>query len=442
MRYAPRICRLAAASAGWIVALGATSSTLAAEKASNKIDFQTQVAPILRQSCVDCHGPLLQMAGLRLDQRQLALEGGDSGESIVPGSSEQSLLVQRLTDRKQGILMPPSFPVFPGEKGGLPAEQIAILKNWIDQGAAWPEGVSLAEAPESSDEARKAKALLAAIRAGDRDAVEKMIADASLLQVKDAEGSTTLMHAALYADARMLRLLLDRGADVNAANRAGVTALMWAAGDSEKARLLLEKGAKVDARTPLGRTPLLIAATYAGNVDVVRLLLEKGAKAADQDVARETALTSAAKRGDVQLVEALIEAGADVNAGGRPALVWAAEEGNAECLACLLKHDAGKEQRTLNAALFSAATRGPVDAVRLLLEHGADPNAAAGFAGYTPLMGAAYSESNAPAAVRLLLDKGADVNKKGANGETALSLARKRGRTEVVEMLEKAGATQ
>ena len=58
------------------------------------------------------------------------------------------------------------------------------------------------------------------------------------------------------------------------------------------------------------------------------------------------------------------------------------------------------------------------------------------------LMGAAYSELKSAETVRLLLDKGADVKVKGANGETALKLAKKHGRTEIVELLEKAGAVE
>ena len=91
----------------------------------------------------------------------------------------------------------------------------------------------------------------------------------------------------------MMRLLIEHGADVNATNDDGITALMWAAGDAEKVRLLLEKGAKANARSALRRTPLLIAATYAGNAEVVELLVKGGEGVKDQDVFHETALTSA-----------------------------------------------------------------------------------------------------------------------------------------------------
>lgn len=415
------------------------------EKPARRIDFRKDVAPILQQSCVECHGSVLTLAGLRLDERKLALEGGDSGSPIKPGNSQESLLVQRLVDKDLGIIMPPSFPFFPGEKPGLRAEQISTLKLWIDQGADWPEEVSLAPSSSATPEDQRAKALFAAIRSGKTQAVAAMLDDAPLVGVLDTHGSTPLLHAALLADAAMLRLLIERGADVHAANHDGITALMWAAGDADKVRLLLEKGAKANARSGLGRTPLLIAATYAGNAEVVRLLIKNGSSVTDPDMFQETALTSACKRGDAELAEILIEAGADVHAGGRPPLDWATEEGNAETIACLLKHGAGDNRDHLNGALVTATMRGPTEAVRLLLEHGADPNASprvGPFGHLTPLMGAAYSATIGADAVKLLLQKGADAKAKTSNGITALSLARKAGHAEIIELLEKAGAKE
>ncbi len=409
----------------------------AAPPRDKKVDFRTEVAPILQQTCVDCHGPELQMAGLRLDQRKFAIEDGQELGLIIPGKSAESLLIRRLTDKEAGLIMPPSFPFFPGEKAGLPEKQIEILKNWIDQGANWPEGVSLTSAASESKLSPEAARLFAAIRAGDHKAAARLLEKPALAAARDRHGSTPLIQAALYSDAEMVRLLIERKADVNAANKDGVTALMLGAGDLEKVRLLVKQGAKVDARSELGRTPLLIAATYAGNSKTVQLLLGAGAKATEQDNFHETPLTSAAKRGDVEMVEILIKAGADVNAGGRPPLVWAAEEGNAETIAALLAHGAGEQAGIVNAALFSAAVRGPAEAVRLLLDKGGDPNAPAGFAGYTPLMGAAYSDLQSAEIVNMLLEQGGDVTAKGANGETVLTLARKHGDTRIVRILER-----
>ena len=412
-------------------------------KTSNgKVNFKTEVAPILQQHCVDCHGPDLQMAGLRLDQRRFAVEHGEARGLITPGKSAESGLIERLVNKDAGLIMPPSFPFLPGEKPGLAEKQIAMLKRWIDEGADWPGGVDLAADTKSPAADPRANALFAAIRAGDGKTTASLLDDRSLLSRTDKHGATPLMHAARYADADMVRLLIERGADVNTANTEGVTPLMWGAGDADKVRLLLAKGAKVDVRTELGRTPLLMAATYAGNVEAVKLLLASGAKPNDSDQFRETPLTSAAKRGDGQIAEILIAAGCDVQAGGRAPLVWAAEEGNVETIACLLRHGAAEYKKHLNEALFCAAVRGPSEAVKMLLDQGGDPSARAGFAGYTPLIGAAYSELKSPAVVKMLLDKGADVKLKGADGQTALSLAKKRGHTAVVELLQKAGAVE
>ena len=220
--------------------------------------------------------------------------------------------------------------------------------------------------------------------------------------------------------------------------------MMRAAGNYEKVERLLAGGATIDAKSNYGRTPLLIAASFPGNVRTVQLLLERGAKIDVQDQFGDTCLVSACKRGDAELAKVLLQAGANVAAGsswpGQAPLIWAAEEGNLATIACLLEHGAGKIQPHLDIALSSAAARQSPAAVRLLLEQGANPNAPSPVAGYTPLMWAAYSENVDEATVRLLLDKGANPKAKGANGETPLSLAKKHGRTAIVEQLERAGA--
>ena len=411
-----------------------------------KVDFQKDVAPILSRHCISCHGPEMQLADLRLDQRRYAIAEGKDRDLIKPGHSAESLLVRRLTDKKLGLLMPPGFPFYPQDEVGLPQAQVKTLARWIDEGASWPEGVVLKLDEKSTGDASKAKGLWAAIRAADREAVTRLLADRSLVNGVDRYGSTPLMHATLYADASLMGLLIQRGADVNAADEGGTTALMLAAGDVDKVRLLVEHGAKVDVRSEMGRTPLLIAATYAGNAEAVQLLIQSGAKVTDRDKFGETVLTSAAKRGDAKVLESLIAAGADIRASGgfqgRSPLAWAAEEGSVEAVACLLKHGAGEDAKSLNTALFNAAVRGPASAVRLLLEHKADPKVPSGFAGYTPLMGAVYSENLDTEIVKLLLERGADVKAKAATGDTALSLARRRGHTAIVELLERAGAKE
>jgi ankyrin repeat protein len=414
---------------------------------SAKLDFRRDVAPILQQQCIDCHGPSLQLAELRLDQRRFVLGDDANPDLVKAGKGDESLLIQRLVDRKLGILMPPSFPLPPGEKVGLPEAAIQKLKSWIDQGAEWPEGVTLASDGAQASAHPKSNELFTAIRAGNRAHVAELMGrDKQLVSAVDRHGETPLMYAGVYSNVAMVKLLLDHGSDVNLASPAGATALMRSAGDFEKVELLLARGAQVDAKSSLGRTPLLIAAAFPGNVKTVKLLLARGASVNVQDQSGETCLTSASKRGDAEMVQALLAAGANVAAGaswpGQAPLIWAAEDGDPQTLTSLLQHGAGKVQPHLDIALSSAAMRGSLAAVRLLIEHGANPNAPSPIGGYTPLMCAAYCEDGHVELVKLLLAKGADPNAKGANGETALSLAKKHGKTAIVELLQSTSGGQ
>jgi hypothetical protein len=102
--------------------------------AAAEIDFNRDVQPILAQSCHSCHGPKSQMGALRLDAKTTAMKGGQSGPSIVPGKSADSLLIHRILGAGDQARMPM------GAKP-LPAEKVEILKQWIDSGANWPDGV-------------------------------------------------------------------------------------------------------------------------------------------------------------------------------------------------------------------------------------------------------------------------------------------------------------
>src|SRR5207253_9077203 len=111
------------------------ASTLGAAAPACAADFAKDVQPILESYCYACHGAKLQMGGLRLDSKKLALAGGKSGAIIEPGKSTDSLLYRRVA----GIGDLPRMPM-----GGKPLEaaQLALIRNWIDQGAAWPDGAA------------------------------------------------------------------------------------------------------------------------------------------------------------------------------------------------------------------------------------------------------------------------------------------------------------
>ncbi len=100
--------------------------------AGRKVDFTRDIRPILASRCYQCHGPEKQKAELRLDTRAGGLKGGEAGPVIVPGQSARSLLVQLVVGMDPDKRMPAKGPL-------LTAEQIGLLRAWIDQGAVWPE---------------------------------------------------------------------------------------------------------------------------------------------------------------------------------------------------------------------------------------------------------------------------------------------------------------
>ena len=124
--HGPVIVLAAALGATW---LGSTVAQTAQPAA--RIDFATQIEPILREHCYECHGEKKGRGKLRLHVRDLALKGGATGPLLVPGESAKSYMVQRLLGEGGEDQMPL-------EKPPLPEAQIALIRTWIDQGAEWP----------------------------------------------------------------------------------------------------------------------------------------------------------------------------------------------------------------------------------------------------------------------------------------------------------------
>ena len=110
--------------------------------APRTVDFARDVLPILTERCIACHGPDKQKSGYRLDTRDAALKGGDSGDAaIIPGKSADSPLIHFVAGLDADKLMPPKK----SEKPRLTAEEIGTLRAWIDQGAVWPGDASVAK---------------------------------------------------------------------------------------------------------------------------------------------------------------------------------------------------------------------------------------------------------------------------------------------------------
>jgi ankyrin repeat protein len=306
----------------------------------------------------------------------------------------------------------------------------------------------------------QASDLFDAIRNNKCAAVRRLAATREAANSQNATGATALMYAALHADVRCMKHLLDRGADANATNDAGATALIWAANDIDKVRLLLARGADVKARTKEGRTAIHVAARRDGASEVVRLLLDNGADVNDSDAAGGTPLLLAADGGDVDTVKLLIARGADVHHrpspnfgaprfaqqrppgfvtakptgdfGGMSALMIAASHGHAEIVRLLLAKGASVRHTSVGntTALHDAVMSKSIETVRLLLDAGAEVNSA-NYTRATPLIIAGSLDDVPAGTVKLLLERGADLGMKDEQGRTARDWALLRGTAEI-----------
>jgi hypothetical protein len=102
-----------------------------------KIDFVSEVKPILESRCLECHHSRYVFAGLNLETKKLAMKGGRSGPVIIPGEPHNSLFYKvLLLSVEHPVAMPPT-----PEK--LAREHQQIIHDWLLQGAEWPEGVRL-----------------------------------------------------------------------------------------------------------------------------------------------------------------------------------------------------------------------------------------------------------------------------------------------------------
>lgn len=396
-----------------------------------KVDFARDVRPIFQQRCIGCHGPTQQMNGFRLDRRRDALRGGTL-PVIGPGNSAGSRLYQRLVGSAFGRQMPPT--------GALPADQVAVIKAWIDQGAEWPD--EYAGEPHATVPDPAAARLMTLLRDGDVRGFEAMLAQTPApANLKGPGGSTPLMYATLYGTPDTVRRLLDVGADPNVANDAGATALMWVGTDLEKARLLVEHGANVNAKSEDGPTPLFVAAGLHGGAPVVRLLLDHGAAVnveVPELVGRVTPIVAASFAGEAGTFQLLVERGANLKTSAATALGFAMRAGCRPCVDALMPIvDA---RLATEAMIEGAPPLAPALGTPLFLERGADAGVKDD-SGRTMLMLAAASDAQPVDIVRALLARGLDVNAHDTEGETALSLARRQGNTEVVRVLTAAGAT-
>jgi len=205
-----------------------------------------------------------------------------------------------------------------------------------------------------------------------------MIAGAA---VSAAAADTRVADLARQGDTAGVRALVAKQADVNAPEPDGMTALHWAAKRDDLAMgdALIAAGANPNAATRYGITPLALAATN-GSARFVELLLKAHADANAASPEGETAMMIAARVGRVEPIKLLLAGGATVNAREKwkqqTALMWAAGEGHGDAIAVLVENGAELKARSKSGftPLLFAVRNGHLDAAKLLLKLGGDPN--------------------------------------------------------------------
>lgn len=331
-------------------------------------------------------------------------------------------------------------------------------------------------------------ALMTAARTGKVDAVSLLLDRRADVNAKDAvHEQTALMWAVLENHPDMVKLLLSHGANINSHTKVtmpkgeyvparpaaasgtgiirqralptadgGMTPLLFAIRDAndDMVHLLLEHGAGIEESSGNHTTPLLIA-LLNGRVGLATELLAKGANPNAADDYRRAALFAAIdlrnfnheKYGDLPtdgrdpllLIKALLDKGADPNRLTDTVPVHG-----------LMQFDGSWVNFDGQTSFVRAALSGDIEVMRLLLEHGADPNiptaqgstalmAASGI-NWIPAQTYSHSEAEYVEAVKLCLDRGADVNATNSLGLTAIHGAANRGWESIIQILADHGA--
>ena len=313
-----------------------------------------------------------------------------------------------------------------------------------------------------------------AIYRDDLNNVEMLIKKGFDIDKKNKEGFTPLIIAAGLGNEKIVKVLLDAGADVNLLeDKMGTSALHKASqsGNVEIAKLLLSHGAFINLQAPTnGHTPL-IDAIWHEKPELVTYLLEQMANpdiiASDgftalnivgrtnnsklfesiliehnkqkENYAKSLKLFNAVKQKDLGLTKKLISQGMDLNQraeNGMNPLLQAALQGNADIVKALL--EAGADIKIVDFAMKStpghkAGYMGHPDVMKLLIKYGLDINAQGPYNGYTALHDAIWHHHSET--VKVLVDSGTNLNLKTNNGKTPLELAKEFEFNDVVKII-------
>lgn len=456
--------------------------------------------PSMGVHCTGGGGTIVRRALERQDSVKMLL---DSGVSVnrIDSTDGRTLLASAAhagsADIAKLLLSRGADPLISDHQGQTPLTlasrqgHVKVLSALLD----WAKGKQpemVARMVEHAD-SEGWTALRSAAWGGHSQAVRLLLDAGADVDGCDTEGRTALRAAAWGGHEQILLMLLDYGAQVDKADREGRTPLIAAAymGHREAVEILLDHSAEVDLADGDGRTAMSVAALCVptaagvkGYGEVASLLLERGANPGHRDRDGMTPLLLAAYEGHEDMVELLLEAGADVDETAGPDANVPAAAAVTPLLAAAAMGHIGTVGRVLfwgaavdaidgegRTALSLAAARGSLEVVRALLDRGLDENHKDDL-GWTPLHAAACEGHRAVCAAltergsmarvgemdiegrtplilaaqeghcstaRLLLDRRSPIDHRAYDGHSALSAAVLEGHSEVAELLMRRG---
>ena len=140
MRFSLLVFGLSLATLPQGITLPAADAAKLPPPAPHTVDFEKEIKPLFEAACIKCHAKGKEKGGFSLETREAFLKGGETGPGALIGKSGESLVVEAVAGIDRDLIMP--------KKGTRwTAEQVGLLRAWIDQGAAWPAGLTFRKPP-------------------------------------------------------------------------------------------------------------------------------------------------------------------------------------------------------------------------------------------------------------------------------------------------------
>ena len=358
--------------------------------------------------------------------------GRDELPLAIAASKGDIVMVQMLLDAGADVLIENTTNLL-ALINAVTINRLEVLALLLEEGAS---------ANARDDGGSGDTALMKAARAGNVEAVKLLLEAGADPNLQNEEGTTALMMAVALDHTEVIALLLDAGADPDVGAGESVLMIATRATDPRASAQESNLPAEIEGMIDIRKRQLRIDrredgsnATSENRFETVRTLLGTGVDPNARNEAGETVLMVAAKQGNVQLAEVILEAEPDVDIQdneGNSALMVAAKQGNLQLAQVILEAEPNVDIQDSagNTALLLAVrqrrpgtVRGPraegpdIGLVQALLNAGADPNVQ-DIDGFMGLMIAARAGNTE--VVRALLDANADIDHQNNEGQTAL----------------------